>query len=207
MHIIAGDNNLTITKQNVHRDNGVGLILKIEVARESIAIGDLEAIVQDIADNAHEITVYNDNNEKVAILSGFHCEPAIYVKGGVYMVELIDASENAFQLGRHKLMLENLENAAEAASRALTEHTKALTEHTQVINNQGAALEEQESQVIELGETSASHLDAIDTILTEVLPEVVAEAVNLATEQAVAQVLAVIKGETTEETVEEYVEE
>lgn len=205
MHIIAGNNNLQIIRQNVNRDNGVGLILKIEVARESIAIGDLEAIVMDIADNAHEITVYNDSDEKVAVLSGFHCEPNIYAKGSIYTVEFINASENTFQIGRHKLMLENLEGAALAAEQALANHTQALTVHEQVINNQGAALEQQENQVVALGENSVNQLDAIDTILTEVLPEVVAEAVTLATEQAVAQVLATIKGEaTTEEYDEEY---
>lgn len=198
MYLIAGENNLTITKQNVHRDNGVGLILNIEVARDSITIGALEAIVNDIADNAYEITVYNDSDEKVAILSGFHCEPAIYVKGSVYKVELIDASENAFQIGRHKLMLENLETAATAAAATLTTHANA-------INKQGEKLTEQEGQVTTLGEMSVSQLDAIDTILTEVFPAAVAEAVNLATEQAVAQVLATLKGETTTE--EEYDEE
>ena len=155
MKIIAGANNLTITKQDVHRDNGVGLILKMEVARDSITIDALEAIVNDIADNAHEITVYNDNDEKVAILSGFHCEPAIYAKGSVYKVELIDASENTFQIGRHKLMLENLENKAT----------------------------EQEDQVMALGEMSLSQLDAIDTILTEVFPAAVLEAASMAAAQ------------------------
>lgn len=181
MHIIAGENNLTIMRQNVHRDNGVGLILKIEVARESIGIAELEAIVQDIAENAHEITVFDDNGEKVAILSGFHCEPNIYAKGGVYTIEFINASENTFQIGRHKLMLENLEGKAEEA----------------------------ETQVEMLGEMSVSQLDAIDSILTEVFPAVVAEAVSLATEQAVAQVLATLNGEEVaeDETQEETVEE
>ena len=181
MHIIAGENNLTIMRQNVHRDNGVGLILKIEVARDSVGIADLEAIVQDIADNAREITVFDDNGEKVAILSGFRCEPKIYAAGGVYTVELIDASENTFQLGRHKLMLEKLENKAAAA----------------------------ETQFEALGEMSVSQLDAIDSILTEVFPAVVAEAVSIATEQAVTQVLAAINGEdmAADETPEETVEE
>ena len=112
MYIIAGENKLTISKQTVYRDNGVGLILKIEVARESIAIGDLETIVQDIGDNAREITVYDDNDAKVQILSGFHCEPNISAKGSVYTVEFINASENTFQLGRHKKMIEDLERSA-----------------------------------------------------------------------------------------------
>ena len=174
MHIIAGENNLTIMRQNVHRDNGVGLILKIEVARESIRIAELEAIVQDIGDNAHEITVYDDNGEKVAVLSGFHCEPNIYAKGGVYTVEFINASENTFQLGRHKLMLENLEQKAEKTK-------EEMEEQAEVINNQGAALVEQ--------------MGTIDAILTEVIAEAVTEAVSLATELAVEQVLATINGE------------
>lgn len=112
MHIIAGEHNLTITKQTVHRDNGVGLILKMELARDSISIADLETIVQDIGENALEIVVYNDENEKVQILSGFHCEPNIIAKGSTYTVEFINASENTYQLGRQKQMIENLEKLA-----------------------------------------------------------------------------------------------
>lgn len=186
MYIIAGENNLTITKQNVHRDNGVGLILKIEIERDTIAIGDLETIVQDIGENALEITVYNDNDEKIAILSGFHCEPNIYAKGSVYTVEFINASENTFQIGRQKKMIEDLEQHA-------TNQAAALTEHAKVINAQS--------------EISINQLDAIDAILTEVFPAAIAEAVNMATEQAVNRVLATLKGDsTTDDTVTEEAE-
>ena len=111
-NIIAGENQLTVMKYNVRRDNGVGLILSMEIARESISIGDLESVIGNITESLSELEVYNENSEKVAILSGFHCEPAIIAKGDVYKVELIDASENTYQIGRQKLMIQNLEQKA-----------------------------------------------------------------------------------------------
>lgn len=149
MHIIAGEHNLTITKQTVYRDNGVGLILEMEVARDSIAIGDLETIVQDIADNAFGIEVFNDEGEKVQILSGFHCEPNIIAKGATYTVEFINASENTYQIGRQQLRIEDLEKEAVVQS------------------ERSAALEE----------ISAVQVGAIESILLEVIPSTINEAV------------------------------
>ena len=154
MYIIAGNNNFTIIRQNVYRDNGVGLILKIDVARDSITIDKLETIVNDIAFNQCDIKVYDDNNEKIAILSGFHCEPNIIAKGGIYTIEFINASENTFQLGRHKLMIETLEKVAQ----------------------------EEDLKVLLLAEKSVNMLDAIDSILTKVLPTAIEEAVKKITQ-------------------------
>lgn len=147
MYITAGNNTLNITNQHVYRDSGVGLILKIEIARDSISIGDLETIVRDIGDNALEITVYNDNDEKVQILSGFYCEPNIIAKGSTYTVEFINESENTFQLGRHKHMIEELE--------------KQMTSHSEQVDYLNTANEVQSS--------------AIDDILLEVIPSIVTE--------------------------------
>jgi hypothetical protein len=126
MYIIAGDNKLTIANHTVHRDNGVGLILRIEVERESINIGDLETIVNNIADNALTIEVYNDSDEKLHILSGFHCEPNIIAKGGKYIVEFINESENKFQIGRQQKQIEVLEKASETHDEMMTFHTDAI---------------------------------------------------------------------------------
>lgn len=155
MYIIAGENQLTITKQNVHRDNGVGLILNIEVARDSIAIGELETIVNDITANAYEITVYDDNDEKIAILSGFHCEPSIIAKGDAYKVELIDASENAFQIGRHKFMIENLERDSSNHGTAISKHDDDIKAHDAVLKNHEDNLDKQNNTIVDLEEQLA----------------------------------------------------
>lgn len=173
MYIIAGEYQLAIIKQNVHRDNGVGLILNLEIARDSIDIGTLETTINDIAANAYEIDVYDDTDTKIAILSGFHCEPSIIAKGNVYKIELIDASENTFQLGRHKLMIQQLE--------------EITTAQNVVITNQNEA-------IISQAEATALQSATIDSMLLEVLPVIIETAVCSAVEQALAN-----NSNTTEE--------
>ena len=211
MYILAGEHNLMITKQDVHRDNGIGLILRIEVARNSITIGDLEAIINDIADNAYQITVYDDNDEKIAILSGFHCEPSIIAKGGVYKVELIDESENTFQLGRQKLMIEQLETLTVNHGTALNNHAQALATHDTAIVSHTQALENHETQVAGLTESSAIQSATMESILLEVIPAVISQAIAEATAQAVAkaveQALEAVASSNTEEEYLEYDED
>ena len=129
MYILAGTNRLTITKHNEYRDKNVGLILTIEVDKNTIDINEFKTVIDDIVNNALDITVYNDSDEKVAILSGFHCEPSIIIKNGMYKAELINASENTFQLGRQKLMIEALENLT-------TQQTAAIHSQHELLNKQ-----------------------------------------------------------------------
>lgn len=131
MHITAGENRVPITKQTVRRDNGIGLILRIEVDRESMSIGDLETIVRDICDNALEITVFNDNDEKTQLLSGFHCEPNILIKGNTYVVEFLNASENTYQIGRQRQMIADMEQTIATQRELIT----SLTKENDVLTN------------------------------------------------------------------------
>lgn len=171
MYILAGENQLTITKQNVYRDKGIGLILTMEVARDVITFDELETIINDIVNNAYDIAVYNDSDEKTAILSGFHCEPSIVVKGSVYTVELIDASENTFQIGRHKLMIEQLENLT-------TRQTTAINAHAETIGNQSKTIEEQTGQIISLEEQLATQ----DEIAIELYEKVATQEETIASQ-------------------------
>ena len=205
MYIIAGANQLTITKHNVQRDNGIGLVLTLEIARDTIAIGDLETIVNDIGKNAYEITVYNDNDEKVAILPAFECEPSINAKGTAYYVEFINASENSFQIQRQRLMIETLEALTQTQNNALTAHANAIeaqaetiATQNEVIASQAEALEAQGGQVGLLEEVSAMQMMTIESLLLEVIPEVV----KVAAAEAVAEALATNSPTETPEVVE-----
>lgn len=204
MYILAGENQLTVAREpNVYRDRGVGLILTLEVIKETITFDALEVIINDIVDNAREIAVYNDNEEKIALLSGFHCEPSIIVKGGVYKVELIDASENTYQIGVQKLMIEqlnqlsaNLTNTVNTQGEHMTGLEKTISEQSESILNQKEAIDAQ-------AEAAAMQNATIDTILLELLPAIIETAVS----DAVANALSNNSNTTDDSTEESIVEE
>lgn len=212
MYIIAGSNQLTITKKNVFRDNGVGLILKMEVPRDSITISDLEAITKDIEANAREIIVYNDSDEKIEVLTGFHFEPYVGIKGSIYTVELINESENTYQIQRLKAKNEELEKTVAAQENTISEQATILQEQASVISEQGNTITAQAEQVTALEEMNVMQMSTIDSLLLDVIPSVITDAVTVAVEEALASnssteaETGIEKNVATEETTEEVTE-
>ena len=154
-----------------------GVYAEIKIPTSAIAYDDLEALFDG---NAEDLIVTEEDGS-TATYSGYS-ETHKLIKNlitGMYEVTQYCTSTAMHLLNEARKQIATLE----------TEKAELQSK----VNAQGATITAQAEQVASLEETSAAHLTAIDSILTEVVPSII----ELSVAQAIEAVLAAQK-ETTE---------
>ena len=137
MYILVNEKQIEITSHKVKRFTNDGhLLLTVFIPKENMTGNGMDALCDDIEENAPAITVYESDGEIVQTMTGFKIKPTFRrtEDGTAWELNIENASELEYQYGR-------LQDRAAALE-------KLNKEQAQLISKQAAAIDNLNSQLL-----------------------------------------------------------